>query len=152
MTNNEKYEQAALVLQKYVLAASATGAIPVPAASAAIVAENSLMVNHIASIFGCEISAGTIVASIGPLTTANLIGRALFIEAARLLSWGAAFTGAPVLISAIGAGTAGLQTYLIGLITLEIAKRGGEKLPGTVAESILRKGKGDFDDFLRAAA
>ena len=150
--NEENLEQQAVaVLRKYVLAATATGAVPVPAVSAAIVAENALMVNHIGSVYGCEINIGTIVASIGLLGTANVIGRQVFIEAARLLSWGAAFTGAPVLVSAIGGGTAGLQTYLIGLVAIEIAKRGGEKLSRGAVTHIFRKGRGDFDDFQKAA-
>ncbi|MCY1260063.1 hypothetical protein D9M68_99980 [compost metagenome] len=150
--NTESLEQqCTAVLKKYVLAAIATGAIPVPAASAAIVAENALMVNHIASVYGCEISVGTIVASIGVLSTANALGRQFFIEAARWLSWGAAFTGAPVLVSAIGGATAGLQTYLIGLVAIEIAKRGGEKLSRGVVTDIFRKGRENFDEFRKAA-
>jgi uncharacterized protein (DUF697 family) len=152
MIRNEKIEQQSkAVLKTFVLAAIATGAVPVPAASAAIVAENALMISKIAGIYGCEINVATIVASLGMLQTANMIGRELFIEAARALSWGAAFFGAPVLVSAIGAGTAGLQTYLIGLIAIEIAKGGGEKLSRSVVKGIFRKGKDDFDDFSKAA-
>lgn len=153
MFDNEKLEQQSkAILTKYVLAATATGAVPVPAASAAIVAENALMINHIAAIYGHEISVRTVVASIGMLPAANMIGRAVFIEVARALCWGGAFVGAPVLVSAIGAGTAGLQTYLIGLITIEIAKRGGEKLSDSAVKDIFRKGKNNFDDFYKAAA
>ncbi|ACC69441.1 hypothetical protein PPMP20_09065 [Paraburkholderia phymatum] len=153
MNGNENLEEKSkAILIKYVLAATATGAVPVPAVSAAIVAENSLMINHIAAIYGCEISVGTVIASIGMLGTANMIGREVFVEAARLLSWGAAFVGAPAVVSAIGASTAGLQTYLIGLISIEIAKGGGEKLSRGVVKSLLRKGKDDFDDFSGCAA
>lgn len=151
MNMDDLEQQSAAVLKKYVLAAVATGAVPVPAVSAAIVAENALMVNHIASVYGCEISIGTVVASIGFLGTANLVGREVFIEAARLLSWGAAFTGAPVLVSAIGGGTAGLQTYLIGLVAIEIAKRGGARLSRGAVTDIFRKGQDNFDDFRKAA-
>jgi uncharacterized protein (DUF697 family) len=153
MIGNVKCEQESkVVLRTFVLAAIATGAVPVPAASAAIVAENALMISKIAGIYGCEITVGTIVASLGVLQTANMVGRQVFIEAARTLSWGAAFSGAPILVSAIGAGTAGLQTYLIGLIAIEIAKGGGEKLSRSVVNGIIRKGKDDFDDFSRVAA
>lgn len=150
--NTENLEQqSTAVLRKYVLAAIATGAVPVPASSLAIVAENALMVNHLASVYGCEISTGTIVASIGGLGTANLVGREVFIEAARLLSWGAAFTGAPVLVSVVGGGVAGLQTYLIGLVAIEIAKRGGAKLSRVEVTDIFHKGRENFDDFRKAA-
>lgn len=153
MSSNDKLEQQSkAILTKYVLAATATGAVPVPAVSAALVAENSLMINHIAAIYGCDISVGTVVTAIGVLGTANMIGRQVFIEAARLCSWGVAFTGAPLLVSAIGAGTAGLQTYLIGLIAIEIAKGGGEMLSRNVVKGIFRKGKDDFDDFIKASA
>lgn len=153
MKNNEELEQKSkAILTKYVLAASATGAVPVPAVSAAIVGENALLINHIASLYGCEINLVTVASSLGTLGTVNMIGRNVFIEAARLLSWGAAFTGAPVLVSAIGAGTAGLQTYLIGLIAIEMAKRGGAKPPMSVVKTTLRKGRDEFDGFYKAAA
>jgi hypothetical protein len=152
MSSNEKLDQQSkAILTKYVMAATATGAIPVPAVSAALVAENALMINHIASNYGCEISLATVVSAIGLLGTANMIGRQVFIEVARALSWGAAFTGAPVLVSAIGAGTAGLQTYLIGLLAIEMAKGGGQKLSRSDVTDIFRKGKEGFDDFKASA-
>ncbi|AZS77612.1 DUF697 domain-containing protein [Achromobacter spanius] len=140
-------QQATAVLRKYVMAAIATGAIPVPAASAAIIAENALMVNHIAGAYGSKISVADIAKSIGLLGSANLAGRAVFVEAARLLSWGAAFTGAPALVSAIGAGTAGLQTYLIGLVAIEIAKQGGVRLSPPATAAILHYGRESFEGF-----
>ena len=153
MFNNEEFEQKSKsMLTKYVITASATGAVPLPAVSAALVAENALMINHIAAIYGCEISVGTVVSSMGILGTANMIGRNVFLEAARALSWGAAFVGAPILISAIGAATAGLQTYLIGLIAIEVAKLGGAVIPGSVAKATFRKGKVEFDNLYKAAA
>lgn len=151
-TNEDIEQQAQAVMTKYVLAACATGAVPVPAVSVAIIAENTLMINHIASIYGLEISLQTIAASFGTLGTVNMIGRQVFVEAARLLSWGAAFTGAPLLVSALGAGTAGLQTYLLGLIAIEIAKRGGKKLSQDTTVNIVRNGKKSFESFRKAAA
>ncbi len=152
MTNGKSLEQDAnAILKKYVLAACATGAVPVPAVSAAIIAENSLMINQIASLYGCEISLSNITASIGLMGSVNLVGRTVYIEAARALSWGGIFFGAPILISALGAATAGLQTYLIGLVAIESAKRGGKILPSNVVKGIFQKGKDDFDAFRKSA-
>jgi uncharacterized protein (DUF697 family) len=151
MNDSAKLEtESKVVLKKYVLAAATTGAIPVPAASAALVAENCALLGHISSIYGCTISLGSIARSMGALASVNIIGRNVFLEAARWLSWGAAFTGAPVLVSVIGASTAGLQTYLIGLVAIEIGKRGGNPLSVAEMKRIMRSGKDDFDSFSSA--
>jgi hypothetical protein len=52
MDADEKAEKAKKNLTKYTLAATATGAISVPVASVAIVAENSAMIAHIAGTMG----------------------------------------------------------------------------------------------------
>jgi uncharacterized protein (DUF697 family) len=148
MKDHAKLEfESKAVLKKYVLAAAATGAIPVPATSAALVAENCVLLGHMSSIYGCTINLGSIAQSMGAMASVNMIGRGVFVEAARWLAWGAAFTGAPVLVSLIGGSTAGLQTYLIGLVAIEIGKRGGNPLSVAEVKRIIRSGKDDFDNF-----
>lgn len=151
MTVNSLEQQAVAVLTKYVLAAVATGAIPAPATSIALVAENTAMVAHIGSVYGCEISVATLVSSFGLLGSANLFGRAVFVEVARWAGWGAAFVGAPAVVSIAGAATAGLQTYLIGLLAIEMAKQGGAKLSAAEVGAVLGLGRQNFDAFLMSA-
>ncbi|MFH1811886.1 MAG: hypothetical protein ABIJ09_24320 [Pseudomonadota bacterium] len=47
---SSKREQAKGLVYKYTVAAAATGAVPVPAASGAIVLEDAAMVAHVSSI------------------------------------------------------------------------------------------------------
>ena len=65
----------------YTLAAAGTGAIPVPAASAALVAQNGAMISHVASAMGIPISMGTVIESIGMMGAANMVGRQLLSRA-----------------------------------------------------------------------
>jgi len=133
----------------YTLAAAGTGAIPVPAASAALVAQNGAMISHVASAMGIPISVGTVIESIGMMGAANMVGRQLFIEGAKLLSWGTGSIWALVGISALGAGTAGLQTYIIGRLAIEIAKNGGEALTGSKSAKVVADSKNTYDSFVR---
>lgn len=152
MDDHAKLEaESKVVLKKHVLAAAVIGAIPAPAVSGALIAGNCVLLAQISSIYGCPINLGSIAQSMGAVASVNMIGRNVFLEAARCLSWGAAFTGAPVLVSAIGASTAGLQTYLIGLIAIEIGKRGGDPLSVAEVKCIVRSGKGDFGNFFATA-
>jgi hypothetical protein len=144
-TNTSKAES---IVAWYTLAATATGAIPVPAASAAIVAENGAMISHVASAMGIPITMGTVVESIGMMGVTNMIGRQLFIEGAKLLSWGTGSVWALVGLSAIGAGTAGLQTYIIGRLAIEIAKNGGEALSFRKAVNVITDCKNTYNDFV----
>jgi len=63
------------IVAKYTLAAAATGAIPVPAASAAVVVETAMMFGHLSSVLGAEITWASIVESLGDATTLNAVGR-----------------------------------------------------------------------------
>ena len=76
------------IVARYTLAAAASGAIPVPAASVALVAQNGAMISHVAGAMGIPISLGTVIGSICMMGGANMVGRQLFIEGAKLLSWG----------------------------------------------------------------
>jgi hypothetical protein len=145
-TNASKAES---IVAWYTLAAAATGAIPVPAASAAIVAENGGMISHVASAMGIPITVGTVVESMGMMGVANMIGRQLFIEGAKLLSWGTGSVWALVGLSALGAGTAGLQTYIIGRLAIEIAKNGGEALSFRNAVNVITDCKNTYNDFVQ---
>lgn len=135
------------ILGQYTMAAAVTGSIPVPAASTAIVAENCAMVNHIASNFGIKINISTITYSMGLLGSANIVGRQLFIEGARLVSWGTGQVWAQVVLSGIGATTAALQTYIIGCLTIEIAKNGGFQLNETASRVVISNAKATFNEF-----
>ena len=136
------------IVAYYTLAAAGTGAIPLPAASAAIIAEDSAMVVHIAARYGVDVSLGTVLTSLGTMTALNMAGRTLFIECARVLSWGTGNPWAAVALSGIGATTAGVQTYIVGQLAVAIAQNGGNPLSDQVAQRIVDNAKNTYDDFL----
>ena len=148
MVTDKQIEDAKEVVAYYTLAAAATGAVPVPAASAAIVAQNGVMIAHVASAVGVEISVANIIESMGLAATLNVVGRNLFIEGAKLLSWGTASVWAAVALSALGATTAGVQTYIIGRIAIEIGKNGGKPLAVSYTSKIIDDCKATYDSFV----
>lgn len=135
-------------LAYYTLAASFTGAVPVPAASAAIIAQNGIMLAHIASALGAQITTATVIESLGVTGTLNVAGRTLFIEGAKLLSWGVGGPFAAALLSGLGASTAGVQTYMIGTIAIEIGKNGGKSLSSSMTSKIIDQTKESYDTFI----
>lgn len=146
--NDDDILKAKEIVAYYTLAATTTGAIPVPAASAAIVAENGIMLSHIASTLGVNITVEMVIASIGLAGTLNFIGRNLFVEGARLLSWGTGSIWAAGGLMALGASTAGIQTYIIGMIAIEIAKNDGKQLEMKHSKALIVEAKnGGFNDF-----
>lgn len=146
--NDDDILKAKEIVAYYTLAATTTGAIPVPAASAAIVAENGIMLSHIASTLGVNITVEMVIASIGLAGTLNFIGRNLFVEGARLLSWGTGSIWAAGGLMALGASTAGIQTYIIGMIAIEIAKNDGKQLEMKHSKALILEAKnGGFNDF-----
>jgi hypothetical protein len=121
----------------YTLGAGATGAVPVPATSAAIVANNGFMLAHISTAMGKSVAWDDVLKSLGVAGTLNIAGRAVFVEAAKALGWGTGSVWALAVLSAIGATTAALQTYVIGLIAIEICKNGGAPIgPGDAAKVV----------------
>lgn len=120
----EQIRAARRALAGFVAAAGFTGAVPAPAASAAIVVENAVMVGALARILGQPITVADVIAAFGVVGAANQVGRAVFIEGARWLGWG----GGPavvVAVSGLGALTAAAQTWLIGEVVILLATNGG---------------------------
>jgi hypothetical protein len=144
---DEKKLQARRIVGWYTLAASGIGAVPVPASSAAVIANNGLMIGHIQSKMDSDVSWEKVIMSFGTATTINLGGRAVFIEVAKLISWGTGSAWALALLSAVGASTAGLQTYIVGLIAIEIAEKGGSPLSTDKADEIIKQAKSSYTDF-----
>jgi len=149
MYTEHQIEQANKIVAWYTLAAAATGALPVPGASGAIVVENGIMISHVASAMGTPISVLTVVESIGLAGTLNIVGRNLFIEGAKLLSWGTGSVWGLPLLSALGAATAGLQTYIVGRLTIEIGKHAGMALPDSTVVQLIADCKRTYDGFVK---
>lgn len=150
MSNNEEEVKKAIkIVAYYTVAASGTGAIPVPGASAAIVVENTAMVAHISNVMNEDISFNSIVKCFGVMGTLNIAGRQVFIEGAKLLSWGTGSIWALVLLSALGATTAGVQTYIIGRLAIEIAKNNGLQLTIEKSSEIIDESKVSYDEFVK---
>jgi uncharacterized protein (DUF697 family) len=137
-------ERAKAIIRNYTLLAMGTGAIPFPSASLAIVTENALMIGHIAACFGVPVSVDTVAASLGTVGLLNLGGRALFVEGMRVLNTlGGGL--ASFAVSALGATTAGVQTWAIGHLALEIARRGGVPVGHAEAAAVIKAAKASFD-------
>lgn len=128
----------------FTAAAGATGAIPVPAASLAICGETAVMVNAIASAMGIPVSPKTVALSLGKVWIANAFGRAVFVEGARALGWLTGPLGVAG-VSAIGAFTAALQTWVIGELTIAICEVGGRVLTPDEAEDVVNGAEDAFD-------
>ena len=133
-------------VRRFTLAAMATGAIPVPAASAAIVAENAAMISVIASQLGVPVVVELVAKSLGVAGTLNMFGRAVFVEAARAIGWAAGPAGLAG-VSALGAAMAGIQTWVVGQLAVEIAKNHGRSLTPAKVRRTLREAKSNFKDW-----
>ena len=149
MATEKQIESAKEILAYYTLLASGTGSLPVPAASAVIVAQNGIMFGHMASALGAEISVGSIVESIGIAGSLNIAGRTLFIEGAKLLSWGTGSVWALAALSALGASTAGVQTYVLGRIAIEIGKNKGDALLPSATGKVIEQARQTYESFLQ---
>lgn len=149
MPTADQLTQARRVVAGYCVAAAATGAIPIPAASAAIVGETAAMLAHLSGVLGAPITWSTVLESMGFAATLNVLGRQVFIEGAKLLGWGAAGPLAAVALSGLGATTAGVQTYIIGLLAIEIGKNDGRAITAVAAHKVIEEGKSSYHEFVR---
>jgi hypothetical protein len=146
--STDKLEAARSVVAWYTLAATGTGAVPVPAASAAVVSETAAMLTHLASTLGARITWATLFETMGLAATLNIAGRTVFIEGAKLLGWGTGNGWAAVALSGLGATTAGVQTYIIGRLAIEIGKNGGRALLPDAAALIIEESRRSYDEFV----
>jgi uncharacterized protein (DUF697 family) len=128
----------------FTLAAAATGAIPVPGASVAIVAENAALVAALGSVYGHEVDAKSVVASLAALSGLNTIGRTVFIEGARLMGWFAGPFGVAG-VSALGATTAAVQTWTLGKLAMAYFAGGAQPMSEREARQIAEEAKAEFD-------
>ena len=149
MANDLELEnEAKNIVGWYTLAAIVKGAIPVPATSLAIVANNGFMIAHVSSAIGAIVTWESVITSLGVAGALNIAGKAIFIEAAKGLSWGTGSIWAAVFLSAAGASTAGLQTFIIGLLAIRIAKNGGKPVSPEDARDIMDIAKKTYDQFV----
>jgi hypothetical protein len=132
----------------YTLAATGTGAVPLPAASVAIIANNGFMLAHVGATMGSVVTWEGVVASLGIAGTLNVAGRTVFVEAGKALSWGTGSLWALAGLCAAGATTAGLQTYILGLIAIEMCQNGGRPLDSNQAAQIIATAKETLGDFI----
>lgn len=131
-------------LLKFVGAAAVIGAVPVPATSAAIIAHNAALVNLIAADLGVPITVQTVLASTPFVVQANVIGRAVFVEAARAGGWFAGPFGVAG-VCALGASTSALQAWMVGELAIAIARNGGFALSVSEAQAAIRAARNGFD-------
>lgn len=134
-------QRAERIVVKYTILAAGTGAIPLPAASGALVGETGAMLAHLRSIFDCPIEWATVAEAIGVAGGLNILGKQLFVEFAKSLSWGTGNPWVAVLISGFGATTAGIQTYIIGQLAIEIGKNNGRAITKSTANKVIKDAK-----------
>ena len=154
MLHSEEDERRAReIIGYYTIVAGLSGGVPVPATSAMVVANNGFMLAHISAVMRQNISWSGVVTSLGLAGSLNIAGRSVFVEAAKALGWGTGSLWALAALSAVGATTASLQTYAIGLIALEMARNGGEPIAaGSAARAIesARENLSTFVDEMKA--
>ena len=141
-------QRARRIIGWYTLAATATGMVPLPAATGAIVMSNGLMLGHIAAAMGQPVTWEAVLTSLGVIGGLNVAGRALFVEIAKALSWG---TGNPLmlaLVSAAGGVTAGVQTFAIGSLGVVIARSGGQAIPREAAARVIAQARATYKAFV----
>ncbi len=131
------------VVRGFTAGAAAIGAIPVPGASVALVAENAAMVAAISATLGVEVTLTQVAASIGIFGAANQIGRRVFLEGARAMGWFAGPLGVAG-ISALGATTAALQTWTLGHLAIAIGRNGGRPLDQSTRDQTEREANSSF--------
>lgn len=132
----------------YTLAALVKGAVPIPAMSIAIVANNGFMIGHVSSALSEDVSWENIVASLGVSGALNTCGRAVFIELAKAVSWGTGSPWAAIALSCFGSATAGVQTLIIGSLAIEIAKKGGRRLTAKEADAVIAMANANYKSFV----
>lgn len=140
----DRVAQARKIVRSFTVVAMATGAIPLPGASVAIVAENGAMIAAMSSELGVEVTLGAVTEALGVAGAVNVIGRAVFVEAARAMGWFAGPFGVGG-IMVLGATAAGLQTWVLGELALAICARGGAPLPPPVARQVLADASASFE-------
>lgn len=146
MSKKQKAEE---IVRNYTLLAMATGAIPLPATSVAIVGESAAMISHVGAIYGAgALTPGSVISALGVAGAINLGGRAMFIELAR---WVASFTAQFALpaVMAVGSVTAGIQTWILGNIAIAIAE-GNRELSEAEAKQRVKEAKDTFGEVAEA--
>ncbi|MFO0695988.1 MAG: hypothetical protein U0230_20665 [Polyangiales bacterium] len=151
MVDEQSLRRAESIVAKYTLIAAATGAFPVPAASSAIVAETAAMFGHLSSVLGAPVTWTSVFESLGFAAALNLLGRQVFVEVAKLLGWGAGGPLAAGAVSGVGATTAGIQTYVLGLLAIEIGKNDGRAITGEASRRLVEYGRAHYEAFLERA-
>lgn len=144
---NKQISDAKEVIAYYTLTAMTAGAVPVPASSTAIIAQNAIMIAHVSSKMGMQIDVQTVMSSMGIATSLNVVAKNLFIEGAKLLSWGTGSIWALAALSAFGATTAGIQTYTVGMIVIEICKNNGRVLDSDKTTNVIELAQNSYDSF-----
>ena len=140
--------EAEVLVNKFTLAACLTGAIPVPSASAAIVAENAAMVAAVANAMGKHVTVLHVMGAISSVGSINIVGRTVFIDVARLLSWGTG-PGGMLVISALGATTAGVQTWVLGQLAIAICESSDGTVPPDLVAGIQAQATAAVADLLK---
>lgn len=104
------------------------------------------MINAIASAHGMSVDLQTIITSLGLVGGVNLIGRAVFVEAARAMGWFAGPLGVGG-VMLLGAFTAGMQTWMLGELAIAICENGGRAIPPDRTRTLLQAARAGFDEW-----
>ena len=138
------------ILARYVVAAAGTGAIPVPLSSAAIVVENAAMITHLSAVAQRPLGLRQVLEVLGLSGSLNVFGKTIFLEGAKtLLTLTGAGTPFLVGLCTLGATTAGLQTYLLGLTCLTILRSGRDFLTAAEITKLVSFAKETYERFLK---
>jgi len=140
---DHRIEEARAIVRGFTLLAAATGAVPAPGASGAIILENAVMFGAVGGTLGVTVTVEAVLASVGLVGALNMAGRQLFIEGAKLLGWATGPLGLPALC-VWGAATAAGQAWALGQLAIAIARNGGSPLPPAATRKVLDEGLAEF--------
>ncbi len=137
-------QRAEALVHRYTALAAATGAIPLPAGSGAIIVENAALIAHVGAAYGVTVTLPSVAASLSTLALLNLGARNLFVEGMRALNAVGGGLGT-ALVSGFGATTAGVQTWIVGHIAIAIAEHGGQPLPAGGAAAVVEEARQTYE-------
>ena len=138
-----RIEEARALVRGFTLLAAATGAVPSPGASGALILENAAMFAAVGGTLGVPVTVESVLTSVGLFGSLNMAGRQLFVEGAKLLGWATGPLGLPALC-AWGAATAAGQTWALGQLAIAIARNGGGPLSPSATRKVLDEGLAEF--------
>lgn len=135
-------QNADALVRQFTLAAMATGAVPVPGASAALHAIVAAEVAAITHTMGAPFDATFVFLQLTRFGL-SVAFTTLFVEGARLMGWFAGPLGV-LGVSIFGASTAGVEAFVVGHLTIALCEN--PQLGASEAEELGKQARKRFHE------